>query len=196
MVEVVIASVVVTFMIVGVLNALGAIFRTYAVTDEQAQAYTLAKEMLYEIMHTPYSDPNDNAVFGTESDESSTVRNTFDDIDDYQGWSASPPEYDDGTPYSALSNWTRSVEVAWVDVLDPNAVSDSESGLKRVQVTVTSPRGVTYSLSSLHAESGRLEWRPPDDISIVSAIDLRIVIDENIPAVTLSTPVHNYVEGW
>ena len=60
-----------------------------------------------------------------------------DDVDDYDGWSGSPPEYKDGTVIPDLDGWARHVTVAWVKATDLSLTSGSETNVKRITVTVT-----------------------------------------------------------
>jgi hypothetical protein len=57
-------------------------------------------------------------------------------VDDFNGWSESPPKDRDGTAMSELSGWTRSVAVVWVSSANLSTVSVTETGVKRVTVTV------------------------------------------------------------
>jgi hypothetical protein len=58
-------------------------------------------------------------------------------VDDYDGWSASPPQLADGTTMPDLAGWTRSVHVTRADPLDVSQASGAESGIKRITVQVT-----------------------------------------------------------
>ena len=67
----------------------------------------------------------------------------FDDIDDFDGWSGAPPEFQDGTILNGedgrpdYSNFRRQVMVDNVDENDySNQLNDGESASKRVTVTV------------------------------------------------------------
>ena len=60
----------------------------------------------------------------------------WDDIDDYDGWSATPPETKDEEPLDGYDQWTRSVEVAFVKPTNLNQV-DNTTGVKRITVTAS-----------------------------------------------------------
>jgi len=195
LVEVMMASCIVAVLLVAALSVVGGVSRTYAVTDEKAKAFLLAADLMNEILRAPYEDPNGSAVFGLETGEGSVTRSAFDDVDDYDNWSETPPAAKDGTAYTGLTNWTRTVQVEWVEVLNPTATAASESGLKRIQVTVTSPRGVTWTLSALHARSGRMEWRPPNDRVYITGVDAQIRTDSRVTGHSVATPLNNHVKG-
>ncbi len=58
-------------------------------------------------------------------------------MDDYNGWSESPPQFADGTAMPNLANWSRSVQVAFVNPTNLSQTSTTETGAKRITVTVT-----------------------------------------------------------
>jgi hypothetical protein len=65
------------------------------------------------------------------------TRANFDDVDDYNGWSASPPVNKEGTPHANASEFMTSVTVDYVDPDDLTHAVGSEMGVKRIGVTVT-----------------------------------------------------------
>ena len=97
LIEVVASTMIVGLMAVAALNALAAATKSSNSIGNRAVAAGLADELMSEIMMQSYSDPDGSPVFGHESGESTSVRSAFDDVDDYDGWNASPPQYRDGT---------------------------------------------------------------------------------------------------
>lgn len=95
---------------------------------ERARGNELAKALMAEITTLAYADPN------TEGGE---TRATYDDVDDYNGLSESPPTFKDGTAMTVPQpgTWQRTVTVTWVDPLTL-ATSATESGVKKIVVTV------------------------------------------------------------
>src|SRR4029079_16607222 len=93
LIEVVASTMIVSLMAVASLNALAAATKSSNSIGNRAIAAGLADELMSEIMMQPYSDPDGSPVFGHESGESTSVRSAFDDVDDYDGWNASPPQY-------------------------------------------------------------------------------------------------------
>jgi hypothetical protein len=96
-----------------------------------------------EILALPYYEPGSDPIaqeipIQKDPGEIDGSRAAFDDVDDYDGWSATPPEYKDGTEMGKLQGWARSVAVLWVTSggVDGGSVG-AESGTKRIVATVT-----------------------------------------------------------
>lgn len=104
---------------------------------EVEKASFLASAMMSEIMESYYQNPSTPVLFGPEAGESGPTRKSFNDVDDYNGWSESPPQNPDGTNMPDLTGWTRSVAVAWVSATDATLTSPIETGAKRISVTVS-----------------------------------------------------------
>jgi len=136
--EVSISSLLVAVLMIASLRCMGAIVVGRERTAQNAIAEQLADELLSEIMEKSYKDwylP----LFGLEALElgyGNGPRNYFDDVDDYNNWSASPPRNRDNSSRSNLSGWRREVSVAWVTRANPNQTSITDTGLKRIIVTV------------------------------------------------------------
>ena len=59
----------------------------------------------------PTAIPADRPAFGPDSGESSWHRRSvFDDVDDYNGWNESPPQYRDGTTIPDRDDWRHRVD--------------------------------------------------------------------------------------
>ena len=137
MVEVIISVVIVGTMTVAALNTVGAAKLGNQKTTSRKSGALLAQALMSEILLQDYEEPVDTPDFGRESSESGGDRIDYDDVDDYDGWSSSPPEYKDGTVIPDLGGWTREVSVAWVNATDLLSTSGSETNVKRITVTVT-----------------------------------------------------------
>ena len=88
----------------------------------------------------PYEDPDGSIKFGPEDNEAPnpTTRADFDDIDDYDGWTASPPQKKDGQTEPDCASYTRSVIVQSTDHDDFNNIDgDDASKPKRITITVS-----------------------------------------------------------
>jgi hypothetical protein len=105
-------------------------------TADGAVGSFLADGLMGEIMTLAYEEPNGVPVFGLDAGEVPTSRSNYDDVDDYNGWTESPPADRNGVALPGLSGWQRSVKVEWVLASDPNQVSLVETGAKRITVTV------------------------------------------------------------
>jgi MSHA pilin protein MshD len=136
LIEVVASTMIVGLMAVASLNALGAATKSANSIGNRAIAAGLVDELMSEIMMQPYIDPDGSAVFGRESGESSSPRSAFDDVDDYNGWSVSPPQYRDGTVIPDRTNWRQKVQVFWVVPSNPSQTTNTDQGAKRIRVTI------------------------------------------------------------
>jgi hypothetical protein len=137
MIEVVASTMIVGMMCVAALNSLGAATRSSESIGNRAVAIGLANELMAEIVQLPYSDPVQSPVFGRESGEPATgPRSSFDDVDDYNGWNASPPQYRSGQNMLQRENWRHRVEVTRVSPTNPSQTVGTDQGAKQIRVTV------------------------------------------------------------
>jgi type II secretory pathway pseudopilin PulG len=123
------------------LTALGVLMGTLAHGQQriafQSQARTLAHSLLQEVLTRDYADADRPDHWGLESDEVAGDRSTYDDVDDYDGFSESPPTLPDGTAIPGFDNFGWSVQVDWVDLsIYPGGVRGYETSIKRILVEV------------------------------------------------------------
>ena len=137
LVEAVISIVLVGVLLVAAINTLGATAVSKRNIEHQALGYTLAADLMAEILSQAYEEPDDTPDFGRESGESGGGRVDWDDVDDYESWSATPPETKDEEPLDGYDQWTRSVEVAFVQTSMLNNEVGVETGVKRITVTAS-----------------------------------------------------------
>ncbi|MFO7904458.1 MAG: hypothetical protein ACQESR_23680 [Planctomycetota bacterium] len=190
--EVIFSTFLVGVMLLATMRAVGGVFRTRLVAEQRLKGESLARRMMVEIGRHPYEDPDNTPTFGPESGEGPT-RCDFDDVDDYAGWSASPPETPDGTPIPNCTGWTRAVEIQRVSVQSLEPMSQ-ETGLKRMQVTVTGPGGEQFELRALRAASGGLELRPPIDRTYVAGVNGELRLGAQNSSSRAIAPVLNHAE--
>jgi type II secretory pathway pseudopilin PulG len=136
-VEAIISLIIVATMFVAALNTVGTSRLSQYKSSLGSRGRLLAESLMTEILRRNYQDPDGQSVFGREPGESASTRADFDDVDDYHGWSSSPPVEKDGTLIPGLTGWKRSVTVEWVDPLDVTQVRTTETNVKRVTVTVS-----------------------------------------------------------
>lgn len=136
LVEAVIASLLVGLLFVTAMNVVAASRTSQALTLDRVIGQELAMDLLNEILGREYAEPFDTPLFGRETGETADIRANYNDVDDYHGWSASPPRHPNGTVMSEYAGWRRSVQVAWVDPAAPDAVAGEDRGAKRIVVTV------------------------------------------------------------
>lgn len=135
-VEVLVAMVLLSMMLGGVLSAVELSARAQHSTADIATARSLAADLLEEVCAQPYVDPADPDESGLGADEDAGDRSTFDDVDDYHGWMQMPPLFADGTPIPGVGAWQRRVFVRLVDPSAPDVIVGAESGGKLVIVRV------------------------------------------------------------
>ena len=153
LVEAVLSLVVIAAMLVAALTTVGAARLSQQKTSDASRAQRLAEDLMAEILIRPYADPDQSPTFGPEASESTTTRNDFDDADDYNGWSASPPQTKDGSAIPNLTGWSRSVTVEWVEPMDVSQVKAFETNTKRITVTAkhgSIPRAVLVAVRGNH----------------------------------------------
>jgi len=138
LVEVILTILVVGVGLVASMRALPVILRVSQATSEHMMAQRLATDLLAEIAMLPYENPDGDVRFGREPGESAINRADFDDIDDYDNWTASPPQKKDGQPEADCTGYTRSVLVQSVKIDDFNDFEgDDKSKPKRITITVS-----------------------------------------------------------
>ena len=123
-----------------------------------AMGMLLAQQLMAEILQQSYQEPVDTPVFGRETSESGGDRAERDDVDDYDGWSSSPPEYKDGTEIPNLDGWERQVTVRWVQPNDLTQTALSDTGIKRITVTVSHNGLPAAELSAIRTGAASLAF--------------------------------------
>jgi len=144
---------IVGMMAVATLNALGAATKSSDTIGNRAIAAGLADELMSEIVQQPYSDPDGSNLFGRESGESASPRSAFDDLDDYNTWNVTPPQYRDGTTISNRTNWRQRVEITRVTPSNPTQTSNTEQGAKRIRVIIEYQNQVLADQSSIRTNT-------------------------------------------
>lgn len=129
-----------------------AVLRQAQLRDRQ-RAYQFGHDLMNEILMKAYQEPLTGTGLGPDSGESSSQRSTFDDVDDYSGWSETPLKSESGTTIPNTNGWSRSVMVLWTDPDNPAEPVVGDEGVKVVIVTVTSPTGVTVEVSAIRCRT-------------------------------------------
>ncbi|HEX4414573.1 MAG TPA: type II secretion system protein [Lacipirellulaceae bacterium] len=153
LIEVVASTMIVSLMAVATLNGLGAATKSAESIGNRAIALGLADELMSEIVQQPYSDPDGSNTFGHESGEATSPRSAFDDVDDYNGWNVTPPQYRDGTAIPNRTGWTQQVQVTRVLATDPTQTSSTDTGVKRIRVTISYQSQVLADESALRTNT-------------------------------------------
>ena len=149
LIEAVFATLLVGLLLVAALSTAGASARLQSHGSDRGTGELLAQGLMNEILVQAYQDAGPNPVFGPTPTEVTTPpsRTKFTDVDDYNGWTESPPQNKDGSVITmtnpdgstspAFPGWGRSIAVAWVTPSDVTVTSTTETGVKRMTVTVT-----------------------------------------------------------
>ena len=173
LIEAVISVLIVGVMLLAAMETIGAFARDTVLQQEQCKATALAEELLSEIMQSRYADPN------TESAE---TRATWDDVSDYDSLNEDPPTSRTGSPLAGYAGWQRKVTIQFVDPSNPSAQVGSDSGLKRVMVTVVSPMGKTTTVTGLRSNNSACERLPKTQTTYPSWADLTLQVGSDTRA--------------
>jgi len=140
LIELIIAIVIISIAITGVLMVFAVTVRHSADPMIQQQAVAIAEGYLEEILARPVTDPD-----GTNAGE---TRATFDNVGDYHGLVETPPREQNGNPLPGLTGYTATVTVSASNF---GPAGDPALGGVRVDVRVTYPPDVDTTLSAYRA---------------------------------------------
>lgn len=132
-----IAMLMTSVLMVVSLWSVGASRRREARTVDRLRGEQIACDLLNEILIQAYQEPTATVLFGPETGENNGTRILFDDVDDYHGWSSVPPKDRSGTVLSGFTGWTQAVQVTWANPTTLGTTSSTNTGLKRVTVTIS-----------------------------------------------------------
>ena len=155
MIEAVLSIALVGLVLSAALNAVTTAQAGEFKVAEHSRGLLLAQDQMAEILQQAYADPDSGAAGNTLNlgEAGAGGRMLRDDVGDYNGWSSSPPKHRDGTVMSDLQGWGRSVEVVWVNPLNLSQTVFSNSGVKRITVTVTYNNVPVASLSAFRSSA-------------------------------------------
>lgn len=139
LIETVISMLLVTLTMTSTLAIVGPVVGSTHVAQDKLRATRLAAELMDEITSKAYTEPDLVSIsVGLDLGESEKSRKTFDDVDDYDGWAASPPQLVDGTAHDFTRSWKRSVTVEYAQIGTGGIKgAASDTGFKRVRVEVS-----------------------------------------------------------
>jgi len=135
-VEVIVSLVIMSVAVVTGLEAFGMFAQGARLQQEQMIAADLADQMMAEISIWPFADPEGTVGIGLENGESLSDRQTFDDVDDYDGWSQMPPVTRSGEVMTDYADFQRSISVQY-DAEAADLLGLSLTQLKRITVNVS-----------------------------------------------------------
>ena len=143
--EVLIASTILSFATLALVQAVTAGQSKTLDALTRARADALAEVLLEEVLSKPYADPEGAATIGPDAGEA--ARSTFDNVDDYHGYSESAGTLADHAAVAyptAYQGFDRAVTV--VAVTNSVAALGGDHTGMQVTVTVTGPGGRTWSV--------------------------------------------------
>ena len=154
LVEVSISTLLVGLIVVSSLRCLAMSAQSSGDSVNRTLATLLAEDLIEEILEQDYSDPNDSPIFGTETQEETSDRSDWDDVDDYDGWIASPPQNRNGVSVQD-AKWKRLVIVQHVsaDNLHTVLADTKDAGVKRITVTVQCDGETVIELTAIQTEA-------------------------------------------
>jgi prepilin-type N-terminal cleavage/methylation domain-containing protein len=149
LVEISIAIVLISGILLAALDSVAAVAATRKSTADRAAAAARAHELASEILSLPFFDPQTNsATIGPGMGESGATRQNFDNAADYHGWTGAP-QTKSGTPITLFRSAAEGVIV--IERLS-RAHGPELGGSARVhEITITITRGsdVMYRLTVL-----------------------------------------------
>lgn len=178
LIESVMSMLIIGSMLVMVINTLGSSVRGRKIRQTQSRAPELGGQLMAEILQASYSDLTEEPVFGLEASESGDNRSSFDDVDDYHNWSATPQDRD-GAELAGMSGWTRSVTVQYVLSTDLTSISQTDQGIKRITVTVTGPFGGSCSVVAIRSNVGLADQTPAVETTFVTWAGVELQLGAN-----------------
>lgn len=155
LVEAAVAVVIVSVMLVAALRLVGASGVSQAVASERLRASALAQGLMTEILDRSYDDPNEASILGIELSEVAGGRASFDDVDDYGGYTESPPRDRTGAVIPGWTGWSRQVAVDWVNPANLSQARIIESGVRRITVTVKRGGRTLLTLTALRTRGAQ-----------------------------------------
>lgn len=193
MVEVLACALLVGLMLVAALNAVGIAFRTRKLNADRLIGPGLAQEFMGEILSMPYGDPDETTTsIGLDSSESSASRATFDDVDDYHGYTTANARSKDGALLAGHTGWSQQATVSWANRATMVGGASSDTGLKLITVTITSPTGRQSQLTALRSKHGVLEQPLPIPRQAVTWVGAELTVGTSVRPAHAATSIANH----
>ena len=157
LIEVVVSMMLVSAVLLVCLNTSANLMRGHGREVSTLQSEAVIGPLLDEIAALPFRDLSDQPSFGLEAGESAGARGTFDDVDDYVQYTASPPRHRDGAAIDGAEGWSVGVTVQPAETSGSGfvIVDDEFAPLRAVTVTADSPDGQSFSQTVLVADVPR-----------------------------------------
>ncbi|MBI4845768.1 MAG: hypothetical protein HY810_04755 [Candidatus Omnitrophica bacterium] len=150
------AVLILAFVLIPLLSQFYSGFQGNITAQLVTQSIDLANELMEEIKsrrfdeNTYPNEPVNIALLGIDSGEVASNRQTFDDIDDYNGWNRNPPQSINSAVLSDFAQFTTSVIVEYVTISGNNWITaSSATNYKRITVNVSHPKIATRQLLTI-----------------------------------------------
>lgn len=163
MAETMVSVLIVGTLVVAAMNTVGASTLGQKKIGDRGVGLLLARDLVDEILQQNYEDADaSGGSFSLDADEvGDGSRALWNDVDDYDGWSAAPPEQKDGTVMSEFPGWRRTVSIEWVEESNLNSTSVSDTRIKRIFVTVAYKNVDVAKLVSIRTGPGSALMHDP-----------------------------------
>src|SRR5262249_23198793 len=149
-----IAILMVGLLMVAALRSVGSAKKRETDTADRLLGRQLAAALMNEILLQAYEEPVSGVPvqFGPETGEVTGNRSLCDDVDDYIGWTASPPTDRNGMTIDGFTGWSHSVTVAWASPTTYVETPASYTDLKKITVSVSKNGKPTASVVSFRSK--------------------------------------------
>lgn len=151
LIETALSTVIVGGLLGASITAVGNLSTARQITSDRAKGYQLAEDLLTAAQMLPYVDPTLSAdqIGPSAAELAPGNRSLFNDCDDFDGWSETPPQDQSGTAISGCTGWKRTVRVQWVDPSAAYATSATSTGYKRITVAAIKNNKTVATLSCI-----------------------------------------------
>lgn len=143
LVEAVVCMLIVATMFVAALTTVAGAAKARLAQAGWRKADTLARLLLAEMQSQGYGTTGGSIAPLLVLGQTPSDRLAYDDVDDYQDLSESPPKSRDGVHLTGYDRWRWAVKVERVDPADPlgESTRGTDKGMKRITITVQGPVG-------------------------------------------------------
>ncbi|GEM_PF-1574688 len=192
LVEAAVSIVIVGVMLTAALSMLGGAAQARRRTAAWRESESLARSLMCEVQQCAYgstSGPLITITLGVATD-----REGFATIDDYKGFAEQPPRSRSGTLLTGYTGWNRAVDLERVDPGDPTGAprtGSSDTGLKRLVVTVIAPTGQRTTMTALRSRWGLAEASASRTGAMLSALDISLNAGLGVKTLYTSLTVPN-----
>jgi MSHA pilin protein MshD len=173
LIEAATASVVVGLLAGATLTAVTSATRAAALTGDRARARQLAGDLMAEVCAQAYMESGSTTLGPDAGEVNGASRAAFDDVDDYNGLSESPPKDRTGKDLAGWSGWMRTTTVQWVSPVDCSTVKAAESSAKLITVKVSKGNRVLAKVTAVRSAAwDRALWTGKSQASpsVVTAV--------------------------